>query len=441
MAKKIVQDVLPPERRSIRAIPIPGTKREKKEKTTPLRETREVRMSKPKKNQKPRKNGGVRLGIWVVAIICIAVLSFAVSFIFAGATVTITPKKQTIQIDSTVNAEKESAPGKLTYTVISVSKEGGKTVPAGGEERVEKKASGKIIIYNNYSASPQVLVKNTRFETPDGLIFRINENVTVPGYTKSNSIVLPGFIKVTVTADKAGDEYNIGLADFTIPGFKGDPRYTKFNAKSDPASKIEGGFSGVVKKVADSDKLAAKTEIETSLKDDLLEMAKLQIPSTHVLFTDMTMYTFEPLPQSDDTEKTTIIKERGVVNGILLDRKELVRFLTANIINYEDDLPVVLATNLESLNVVFSNKSSFNPATGGTVSAKINGSLNLVWDTAAKNAENRSLADELAGRKRAEIKDILSKFKSIEKAEVVIRPFWSFSFPEKTSKIKVKVAN
>lgn len=445
MAKKIVQDVLPPERRSIRNIPVPGTKREKKEKAaTQLRETREikeVKTSKPRKITKPKKDEGGRSGIWILAIVCVVVLVFAVSFIFAGATVTVTPKKQTISVNSTISAENEPATGKLTYTLISLSKEGGKTVPAGSEERIEKKASGKIIIYNNYSAAPQALVKNTRFETPDGLIFRIGENVTVPGYTKTNNIVLPGFIKVTVTADKAGDEYNVGLADFTIPGFKGDPRYTKFNAKSDPSAKIEGGFSGVAKKVADADKISAKNEIESTLKSELMEMAEQQIPNTHILFNDMATYSFELLPQVDATETTAMIKEKGTINGILLDKKELTRFLTEGSVNYEGDLPVLSATNLEQLNVVFSNKNTFNPTAQGTVSIKVEGSLDLVWDTLAKNDENKSLAEELAGKKRAEIKDILFEFKSIEKAEVVLRPFWSMSFPKKVSKIKVKIEN
>lgn len=442
MAKKIVEDVLPP-RRTIRDIPLPGGKREKKEKITNTPKVavqtrvqkeprKEARRSRPKRNY-------TRLGIWVLALLCVIGLVFVSSFLFAGATVTITPKQQSITVNETFSAEKESSTGGLSYTLISVSKEGSKTVPAGGEEKVETRATGKIIIYNNYSTAPQTLVKNTRFETPDGLIFRIQENITIPGYTKSNTIVLPGFLKVTVVADQPGEKYNVGLADFTIPGFKGDPRYTKFNAKSDPAAKIEGGFSGVVRKITDADKTAAKNEIESALKSELVELAKTQIPSTHILFDEMTLFSFEQLPQTSGSSTTATIKEKGTIHGILFDRIELTNFLAEGSISEESNTSSLNATNLEELNVVFENKNSFNPGAPGTVSAKIDGNLNVLWDVTARNAENRTLEEELAGKKRNEINGILSKFSSIERAEVVVRPFWSTSFPEKPNKIKVKI--
>jgi len=59
-------------------------------------------------------------------------------------------------------------------------------------------------------------------------MYRIDSSVIIPGYQKVNGKIIPGSIEATVYADQAGDGYNLKLADltgdFSIPGFKGDPR-------------------------------------------------------------------------------------------------------------------------------------------------------------------------------------------------------------------------
>jgi len=47
-----------------------------------------------------------------------------------------------------------------------------KTYPASGSDFVERGATGIITIYNDFSSDPQDLVATTRFETPDGKIYR-----------------------------------------------------------------------------------------------------------------------------------------------------------------------------------------------------------------------------------------------------------------------------
>lgn len=105
---------------------------------------------------------------------------------------------------------------------------------AGGQ-----KAQGSVVIYNEYSETAQQLVATTRLETPEGLIFRITKGVTVPGITDAGE---PGAIEVAVVADQAGEAYNIGPTDFTIPGFKGNPKFEKFSARS--KGEMRGGASG-----------------------------------------------------------------------------------------------------------------------------------------------------------------------------------------------------
>ena len=88
------------------------------------------------------------------------------------------------------------------YLLVSNSSEGWqKTLrTATGKEEVSLKASGRIVIYNNYNTAKQRLVRNTRFETPPGFIYRINKSIDVPGQTTEAGRTIPGSIEVTIHA-------------------------------------------------------------------------------------------------------------------------------------------------------------------------------------------------------------------------------------------------
>lgn len=448
MPKKIVQDVVP--RRTIRDIPLPESKSGKKERPNPPVPPPKASSrngSPPIRSKVPADRNYTRGIIWTVAVVCVIGLGYAASFLFASATISLSPKTRQVSVDLTVNAQKD-AQSALSYTLLSISKEGSREVKATGEEKVERKASGKIVIYNNHSNLPQTLVKNTRFENPDGLIFRIDEAVVVPGRSTKNSETLPGSVKATVYADEPGEKYNIGLSDFTIPGFRSDPRYKNFSAKSDPTSPISGGFIGTVKKVSEADAALAKSGIENSLKSELLAQARSQIPDSHILFDDMTQFSFEQLPQGASSEGNALIKEKGTIQGVLFDRRELADIIadeTVNVENESEKAPekeprIFYAKNLEELTVTFKNKSTFIPNNSGAVSAELKGNVLLVRDI-ENSVSSGAIQQILAGEKRSRADEVLSDFDSIENVSIVVRPVWSLSFPKKAEKIRVKILN
>jgi hypothetical protein len=117
-----------------------------------------------------------------------------------------------------------------------------------------QKARGTAVIYNEFSSEPQSLVATTRLETPDGKLFRLVEGVTVPGMTDVSGKKEPGAIEADVIADQVGAEYNIEPTTFTIPGFKGGPKYAKFSAKSMKSMSGGGGGSDICHHEIDMDK-------------------------------------------------------------------------------------------------------------------------------------------------------------------------------------------
>ena len=146
--------------------------------------------------------------------------------------------------------------------------------PASGKEKIENKASGKIVVYNSYSSDPQTLVANTRFTTPDNKIFLLKKAIVVPGAKIIEGKIISSSIEVDVVASQAGAEYNIGpVAKFTIPGLKGSPKYEGFYAKSEQS--MANGFVG--EKAVPTDKDIKDAEIK--IKEDLENVLKITILS------------------------------------------------------------------------------------------------------------------------------------------------------------------
>src|SRR5690606_21161621 len=107
----------------------------------------------------------------------IVALSAVALFFFSGAEVTVTATEN----QTTVTGEfiATSPEGDLPFEVLTIEKLATVSVPSEGTETVSQAAQGTIIIDNRQDV-PQQLITRTRFETPDGLVFRIRDSVTVP---------------------------------------------------------------------------------------------------------------------------------------------------------------------------------------------------------------------------------------------------------------------
>lgn len=82
-------------------------------------------------------------------------------------------------------------------------------VPTGQDsQEVLGTARGTVTIYNNLSTS-QPLVATTRLLSPEGVLFRLDEGVTVPS---------GGSVEASVYADEEGSAGDIAPTSFTIPG-------------------------------------------------------------------------------------------------------------------------------------------------------------------------------------------------------------------------------
>src|SRR3990167_11473072 len=126
-----------------------------------------------------------RVWLWGGVVLALLVLGAIALVALRPTSVTVIPRSHTVLFDETAQftayPAQASTAGTLLFTIETSTFEDSQVVPAQGVERVEDKASGTITVYNDYSTAPQKLVKNTRFQTPEGLVFRAPAEVIIPG--------------------------------------------------------------------------------------------------------------------------------------------------------------------------------------------------------------------------------------------------------------------
>lgn len=371
-------------------------------------------------------------GVWgFAALVVLIIIGIGASVLFAGATVTVTPRTQSFQIDTTAPASQEPTVGALYYETVTVTDEVSETVPATGEEFVETRASGQIIIYNTFSSAPQQLVENTRFQTEDGLVYRIRDDVVVPGMEGSGDDATPGSLEVTVYADEPGADYNIGLTDFTIPGFEGQPQFFKFFARS--KTPMVGGFSGTQKVVDPTEAETVRATLRESLRAQLRDLAGGKVPTGSFIVEGSEQVAFESVvaeAREDAPADEATLTERGTLTAYVVDRATLASFVAEQSIGTYDGAPVVIQDQA-TMNVTIS------PAAGTSSSATVafrgDGTLEWTFDSVR-------LAEEFAGKRKNEAQMVLASYPAIDDAVINLRPFWKRSFPNNPERITIAVA-
>ena len=442
MVRNKFQDIVPPSpRRSIRDIPVPEARRPRPAPASP----RPVEMPPPPArppvqtweefNDEPA--GRRRYWPWLLGLLLLIILFFGFSYFFAKATVKVTPRSEEVSINQTLSADQKSttsasSSSAIPYALIVLDKEGTADAPGTGDVSVSEKASGQIIVYNNYSSASQTLIATTRFQTPEGLVYRIDKDITVPGEKTVDGKTVAGSVEATVYADQPGEKYNVGLKDFTIPGFQGTPKASAFYARS--KTPLAGGFIGTTKKVSDADLAAAHTKIEGSLGRELLEQARSQKPDNFILFDGALVTRFSPLPNGSSTSPgLVLVREKATSYAIVFDRDVLSSYLGTAL---GRDTSSSTLEGLDQLRFNLLDKANFPKASSTAISFTLQGNVNLV-----PNIDQEALKADLSGLSRSKVSSVLAKYPSIEKVDVVYRPLWLWSFPKKASDIEIEVVS
>lgn len=347
-------------------------------------------------------------------------LLLAMVILTAKMEVKIASKKSVLDLNQTIILSKNPAgESELKFKNFTIPLTKKAVFRATGKVSEASKSEGIIAVFNK-GKDAQVLIASTRFETPDGKIYRMPAGVVVPAAKTESGKILPGSKEVKVVADKAGPEYNIGLSDFTLPGLKNSPKYDLIFGRS--KTEMKGGSSGERVVVSKEDKNSASAKLINEAKEETENAVSGKLPANEYLLIHTVEYSLaketvrpavgEPAPEFE------VVLE-GELRGVSLDRNELEKFLIKKYPQLNNGANNLAIQNLDKLSVKISGYKFDLPTFKMQISGKaeIESVVNL--DAVKNNITENKLSDP---------GDILSAHPGLSRAEVRFKPFWSRLF-------------
>jgi hypothetical protein len=301
-----IQDIIPP----ARSRPIRPQMREESSAMTPPPPT----PPQPMDLRPDRPKGAARVVmIAAIVVIVIAAILGVITTAFHRAYITVTPDRYSANVDTTLESSVDSPT--LPYRGMAAEDTVTKTVPATGSKHVENRASGTITVYNAFSEKSQRLITNTRFQTADGLVFRVHNAITVPGYTMKAGVKVPGTLEVTVYADEAGDKYNIGPSEFTLPGLTEAKQHELIYARS--TGSLAGGFIGEQATVDSQVRADTVTALKADLERSLREKIRATVAEGYIVFPDTVKISYSELTDTADGPSKDLREARNAAENIV----------------------------------------------------------------------------------------------------------------------------
>lgn len=439
-----MQDMIPPaprDGRSIRNIPLSNKPRHHAgqsplggaKRPGPIEVDGEEFADAPPHPRRLRRSRRVLWFVLGVALVC-ATASVLLATIFAGASVALYPKTQIVTAPASIVAQPNAPSGVLPYQTMSTTRSASITVAASGTQRVSKTATGVITIFNSYSTASQKLVATTRFEAPDGKIYRIHDLITIPGATKKQDGTLtPGSTTATVYASVAGAEYNLAqVTRFTIPGFRGDPQYSKFYAQSQGA--ISGGFVGEQATVAPADMEKAKDTLQSQLGTGFAQATIASVPEGFLLAGNPLVVNYSDITQTQGPNNTVILSQSVNVTSGIIRASDLARAVATQMVSGYGGEPVSF---LDPSHVIVGIQAVAEQSSASSkLTLALAGTPTLVWQF-----DVDAIKQALLGKKKSEFETIIKTFQpSVDRATLTIRPFWESTLPTDPSKLNVVTA-
>lgn len=375
-------------------------------------------------------------GWWAIGIIAATgAMLFLTSMFFNSTTVSIIPKKDKIPMDHKFTAAKLPVGEVLPYAIMTITENETREVPASGTKTISSKASGQIVVYNEQTVS-QRLIKNTRFESPKGHIYRINDSITIPKAVSQNGKLIPGSLTVTVYADEPGPAYNSEPVDFTIPGLKGGPLYTKVYARS--KGPITGGASGTAKVVRDDDLKTAEEDLRVAIETKLRNRARTEISAGQIVYDGGFVIEVGKATLATKTaerEEYAVTEASGRLAMVVFDRTKLTRAIARALLPTWKGEQIEIS-NLDALEMHMDRTTVEALEKGEEIEFTLKGVPEFRWVVDAEDIKKT-----LAGMPISRFDALMRAYPTIERATTSRNLLWNRSFPDDPEKINVIFAD
>ncbi|MBU4257436.1 hypothetical protein KJ586_04045 [Patescibacteria group bacterium] len=358
-------------------------------------------------------------------ILTVMLLAAIFYFSFVKVTITILPKQEAINsnliVDILDKDKGTAAGGAVTGEVKQAEIEQSKTYAGSGIETVGEEVKGKIIVFNNYNRSQQ-LVATTRFLSPDNKLFRLKNTITVPA---------GGRVEADVYADEVNPEMAIAAAHFIIPGLWAGLQDKIYGESKEPME-----YSRKVKRYIQ------QADIETAVKDlreSLLEKAKVEIGENYKDYSRV-IY---------DIDNNSISREVGGKVGEEKDEFPVTMKTNVIVVAFNEDDIFKLAQ--QKLNSILSDDKKLAEFGKDNISYGLNGyninqgsaSLNASFSGKITAREGADIVerDKILGLSREQLDVYLKNMPEIADYEIKFYPSFINKVPNLADRIEIEIKN
>lgn len=291
--------------------------------------------------------------------------------------------------------------------------------PTGDSSKtVDDIARGTITITNNLTFA-QSLVATTRFLSESGVLFRLEDAVSIPA---------GGSVDAEVYADIEGHSGNIEPTEFTIPGLSATRQESVYATS---AEAFTGGIYSVA--VVSGEELdAAATELEASLLEDAKAMLIVEVGETFTgqsydIETVEKTFSIEPDTEAQSFDVTLSLK----VTAVFFDQEALGKIALAKL--YEG-----LGQGQEFMNVDASNMQVSVEAVDEEV-GQANILVSLSVPAITSRTSDALQVGRFVGMSEEEVRELLVGEGVATEVDVEFFPFWVSTVPRLKDHIYIDI--
>lgn len=384
-----------------------------------------------KKNKKIINNATL-----IIFIFCFILgISYWGGELIYKANINIKSKIQEIDIqDKIFSAVKDSTSNLINFEIIMTSDKKVKSLILTDTKEVSLKSKGTVTFYNEFSATPQKIIAGSFVSDDDGKAYKIDKTIIIPGYKlDKDKKVIPGKINTPVTAFLAGDIYN-GLPEkIYISSFKNTDKYKKiYGLMEEP---FKGGASGLVYYLNDENKRFIKEVVESSLKNDLINQVKAELPKGYILYNDASNFSYKIDDDILSISKEAKIDVYGYLSVVILNENSLIKAIMKNYlpaVSNENEIKEIKLSGLNDLSFSFKEKDFVITKDVEKVEFSLDGILDAIWYPDLENLKNK-----LLGINKNDVSNIFKQDPGIASAIVKIFPPWKNVLPNNILRINM----
>ena len=375
-----------------------------------------------------KKAGWVFLGLGVLLVLA----TVFVVLLMGKTDINLKVREASVTLSDDVIREAYRTPeeNELPFVVFEEEATESVLVPATEKKYVEQKASGKLVVYNKFKKGPQKIIKNTRFEAPDGKIYRVRNSFIIPGYKVVDGKIVPGKTEIIVYADEAGEGYNKESAKFTLPGLKGDPRYDKIWAET--KTPLSGGFKGTKPVVSEVVREQESQKLEVTLADKLYNKLKARLADKYVVFKDSLFIDYQ-LNETVKDDEGVELQATGRAKAIVFPMNSFADFILVDSgEEYSEGDKTVI--NTQELTFAFIQKDEIDPDVDEVVKFTISGTAKIRW-----NLDKDKFIQGVLGKPEDEFDAYASSNPAVVDHSYKLRPIWRSTFPTNPENIRLNI--